>query len=279
MKFRDCVNTLLKSEISEAELRKCECDLLQFVGECEILYGKEVMTFNLHSMLHLCESVRQSGPLWASSTFPFENGIFYFKRHINAPHGVNHQIANLVLKKQFIKSNINDASTVPACRNYCHNLFKPNRLINCVKSDNGVTLIGTGRHDKKIQTVMMNHLDGVQIPVKVFNRCIYKEIVLRSTSYIRLQKTDDTVVQIKSKKIIKIHSFVLVNNTCYLYGREMLITPWMFKGRVQLDHLFEVQDTEGDVLIVNAENVQCKVIHFSTGIKDYIAFFPKNLGM
>ncbi|XP_024872559.1 uncharacterized protein LOC112455088 [Temnothorax curvispinosus] len=32
----------------------------------------------------------------------------------------------------------------------------------------------------------------------------------------------------------------------------------MFKGRVQLDHLFEVQDTEGDVLVVNAENVQCK---------------------
>lgn len=104
--------------------------------------------------------------------------------------------------------------------------------------------------------------------------------MLCSTSYIRPQKTNDTVVQIKSKKIMKIHSIVLVNNTCYLYGREMLIIPWTFKGRVQLDHLFKVHDTEGDVLVVNAVNVQCKVtLHFSTGINDYIAFFPKNLGM
>lgn len=140
--FVRSINILLKNEISKTELRKCECDLLQFVEECEILYGEEVMTFNLHSMLHLCESVRQSGPLWATSTFPFENGIFHFKRHINAPHGVSHQIANLVLKKKLIQSNIDNISTVPACRNYCHNLFKPTRLINCIKSDNGVTLIG-----------------------------------------------------------------------------------------------------------------------------------------
>lgn len=44
------VNTLfilLKSNISQDDLQKCEVNLLRFVAEFEILYGEEYVTFNI----------------------------------------------------------------------------------------------------------------------------------------------------------------------------------------------------------------------------------------
>ncbi|KYN18244.1 hypothetical protein ALC57_09446 [Trachymyrmex cornetzi] len=46
------VYILLQTDISEENLLQCELDLVRFVGECEILYGEEVITFNMHSVLH-----------------------------------------------------------------------------------------------------------------------------------------------------------------------------------------------------------------------------------
>lgn len=66
---------LLKSEISEAELVQCEKDLCQFVIDYEKYYGEENMTFNVHTLLHVVQSVRQTGPLYINSAFPYENHI------------------------------------------------------------------------------------------------------------------------------------------------------------------------------------------------------------
>lgn len=102
--------------------------------------------------------------------------------------------------KKLIQSNIDKASNTPACRNYCHGLFQPRRLINSVKTENGVTLVGAGKYEKNIETVMMDYIDGMRTPIEVFNRCIYKGIVLRSSAYTHPKRTDDTVVQLKSGK-------------------------------------------------------------------------------
>ncbi|CAD6241379.1 GSCOCG00002706001-RA-CDS, partial [Cotesia congregata] len=68
------IHTLLKRTITESEILRSEYDLLKFVGEFQSIYGLGAMTFNIHSLLYLGESVRRSGPLWETSAFPFENG-------------------------------------------------------------------------------------------------------------------------------------------------------------------------------------------------------------
>ena len=37
------------------------------------LSGKQFQTFNVHQLLHLAEVVRDLGPLWSNSCFPFED--------------------------------------------------------------------------------------------------------------------------------------------------------------------------------------------------------------
>lgn len=61
--FVRSIHTLLSMNITENDLIRCEIDLITFVGDCQTIYGKGAMTFNLHSLLHVVQSVRESGPL------------------------------------------------------------------------------------------------------------------------------------------------------------------------------------------------------------------------
>lgn len=53
------------------------------------LSGKQFQTFNVHQLLHLAEVVRDLGPLWSNSCFPFEdyNGdlrdLFHGTKNVN----------------------------------------------------------------------------------------------------------------------------------------------------------------------------------------------------
>ena len=53
----------------------------------EKLYGAASVSFSVHLLMHMAESVRNWGPLWATSTFPFEsfNGTLlrFFNGHLH----------------------------------------------------------------------------------------------------------------------------------------------------------------------------------------------------
>ena len=80
--FVNSIYTLSKEIITEAEVNKCEEDLMIFVATFQELYGAQAMTFNVHILLHLVESVRRSGPLWSTSAVSFERSIFLLKRSL-----------------------------------------------------------------------------------------------------------------------------------------------------------------------------------------------------
>ena len=84
---------LLQDSITEEELRVCEEKFLVFVAKYQEMFGNSVMTFNIHGLSHLVQSVRMTGPLWTSLIFPFQGAIFYLKRAITGPKGVYGQIA------------------------------------------------------------------------------------------------------------------------------------------------------------------------------------------
>ncbi|EFN72341.1 hypothetical protein EAG_12648, partial [Camponotus floridanus] len=45
----------------------------KFVKNIEVLYGMELMKFNVHLLLHIPNSVKDFGALWAWSAFPYES--------------------------------------------------------------------------------------------------------------------------------------------------------------------------------------------------------------
>ncbi|XP_074098523.1 uncharacterized protein LOC141527112 isoform X2 [Cotesia typhae] len=272
------IYTLMTDNISEEDLLLCKINLLQFVRDCQLIYDVNSMTFNLHSLLHVVESVRQSGPLWSSSAFPFESMIFLIKRYITGVSGVSNQIVNSILKEKNIRCNIDYNTESVKCRNYCKDLFKPRKLKNCTRSDDHALLIGTEKSpDDQLILLMHQYFDNTH-STKVYDRCIYNKMVLRSTAYTRPTKTNDTVVQLDTKKFIRINGFFSLNNTCYLYGNQILTVQTDFQSNVQLSHILQVRSIRQEILIASIQSIRTKVIFFSTGENDYICFSPKNLG-
>lgn len=67
--------------------------LFAFVERCApALYESTAATFNVHSLLHLSDSVRYLGLLWANSTFTFEGGNCKLVKYITAANGLPHQV-------------------------------------------------------------------------------------------------------------------------------------------------------------------------------------------
>lgn len=69
------VHILLQDSATLVDVDAAERSLQEFVVGVHTLYGEEYCTFNVHQLLHLCDAVRNFGPLWAFSCFRFESNI------------------------------------------------------------------------------------------------------------------------------------------------------------------------------------------------------------
>lgn len=66
----------------------------KFVLNFEKLYGATNASFNAHLLIHVAASVRNWGPLWATSTFPFESFNGTLLRFFSGTTHVPTQIVN-----------------------------------------------------------------------------------------------------------------------------------------------------------------------------------------
>ncbi|KAM7306446.1 uncharacterized protein ISCGN_010150 [Ixodes scapularis] len=56
-KLSQAIHILLRETITADEIKRAENLLIDFVGRCEALYGVASLTFNVHQLLHLPNSV------------------------------------------------------------------------------------------------------------------------------------------------------------------------------------------------------------------------------
>ena len=106
------VHNLSKDVITEEDLLIAEECLNKFVLSVGALYGGRYMTMNVHSLLHLVDSVRSNGPLFTCNCFVFEDLNGYLMDCIHGTLGVDTQLVNTIcllqsapiLKESFINN-------------------------------------------------------------------------------------------------------------------------------------------------------------------------------
>lgn len=54
--------------------------LRTFVNNAAVLYGRDMMVYNVHGLIHLADDVRRFGCLDNFSAFPFENSLMSIKK-------------------------------------------------------------------------------------------------------------------------------------------------------------------------------------------------------
>lgn len=100
------IYTSLKSNITPQELIVAEKKLRDFVDLYQILFEKKNMVMNIHLLTHLVESVKNLGPLWAYSAFPFEKNNGCLLKLVKGKTDVIHQITNKYIMKKSLDATI-----------------------------------------------------------------------------------------------------------------------------------------------------------------------------
>ena len=80
------LNILFSANISKLDLLTAEDYLIKFLHDFDDVYGDEYLTLNFHYLIHLADMVRNHGPLWTMTCFPFES---YNKIFTSFIHGTN----------------------------------------------------------------------------------------------------------------------------------------------------------------------------------------------
>jgi hypothetical protein len=93
---------MLQDSISPSDLDTCEKMIVQFVVMFPALYAERYATLNVHQLLHLPQCVRDLGPLWCYSCFPFEDANGQLMKMFHGTQFVDRQIVNAVSAMQRI---------------------------------------------------------------------------------------------------------------------------------------------------------------------------------
>lgn len=259
--FVKCMYTLHQTCITNAELEQCEEDLMKFIAMTECLYSVNAMRYNIHSLLHAVESVRQSGPLWATSAFAYESNIYLLKKLVNGPKGVEQQIANKLLQMLLHTCGGNSNALTSTAGIFCRKLFSKKRFTDTGEIVEGVLFVGSG---------ISSSADEI-----IYERCVYKGRIFHTEEYGRSKNWDDSYIMLRCGKmgqILQIHRSA--DCTCHLTIKELPVRKLIIDD-IELPHIWQVQsmDINNDRCFVPITDV-VKIVFIDFGGQQYVCTIP-----
>lgn len=239
------VYKLLRPKIPLNTLTSIEGDLIKFVAEYGILYGLHRVTMNVHRLLHLVDSVKYSGPLWATSLFSFESNNAYILRFINGSKDILLQIACKYSLASCLSNNNKNT----------------NEQKQEVKLKNPIEVL-LNEEQKAIF-----HYLGI-LNVKAFASMNYNNIKYTSINYTLAKLTADYFVKLEDDMYVKI-LFYLKHS---VLGNLMMIQR--FEVYTHFHQFVELIEDVYDV--VDVALIKEKVIYLKQNHKHYVVERPNS---
>ena len=198
---------LLQENISSDDLNESSRLLHKFVFECEEKYGEKCMTFNVHQLLHLPESVYNWGPLWAHNGYPFENGNGEIVKTIHAANGVASQVHRFISFKNCF-SYILSLKEYEMCSPYVQKFFDKldGKLKHSFKTE-------TCRYTQSsvLSNVVMSHYQNRFEFYRAFKRIIKDKCVYATCEKVN-KRSSNSFAQLKNGSFIQCVQFLYDEN-------------------------------------------------------------------
>ncbi|XP_033122015.1 uncharacterized protein LOC117121027 [Anneissia japonica] len=210
---------LLDDDVSIDMINNSELLLMKFVLDAEEIYGKEYITYNMHLLTHMADSVRNWGPLWSISCFAFES--------------MNHKLGKMISGTQHIEKQI--AHKFLLCRTLPHiaiNSFQGNFYIKdyfvktlnhfplskfIEKEESGVLLRGAPKLFKLTDNEMyllhdMGYTNNIALG---YDKVSFAGIKITTDKHVhKLRKRNDCYVFLKDKTVAIVKKCFLVCVSC-----------------------------------------------------------------
>lgn len=225
-------NCLLYADYAESLLKS-------YVSGCSFLYGPESITFNVHSLLHLANDVRQHGCLDEISSFPFENKLQKLKNLIRKSGKPLQQAVNRL-------SEIEKGRSIIALSHLSVDQTSIQSELTLCKPHSG-------------GPVVYPHTRGQQ-----FQSLSYRNIYLCT-----LSDAENCVFLSGCNNVLKIENFIKFEKRIYLVGRKFLKKEDMFKYPLpsSLINEFVVSDLSPTLECFPLQSVNCKAFRIPLSIE------------
>ncbi|KAL7296786.1 hypothetical protein TKK_0010189 [Trichogramma kaykai] len=256
------VHLLMHDKITVEQLQRANDLLKEFVSLTQHHYHEYAMTYNVHQLIHVPQSVADWGPLWAHIGYVFESGNGDIIRTVHAAKGVINQISRNI------------------CKNRCLSILENNIKLN-VQESPVVELIDRIKNRYTVKSYKLNnsryfgkkfipteetllHLDIQLANAHVYRR-LYKENVLYQSCKKICLRSDSSYAQLDNAKFVQIVEFVVdtVNLTQYVICKEVSV-------EATENFVFKIANVEDELIYVPTEMLKKICVHMQVGRKRFI---------
>lgn len=240
------VYTLLKIKISHTEVDQTETMLHKFVRDHQHLFGKESMVMVVHLLKHLSDTVRNLGPLWCNSTFPFERNNGCLLKLINGTTDVLHQISSKYTLSKSLPKEFKKAESKMFLGKSCE-IVETSLEFECVDSS-----------EKFIYS---------NATLSVYKRIKLNNVIFTSLLYTRPRRTIDYFIGLKDETTIGMARFYFQHK-----GKSYVLIE-KFEIIDNIYHIAKVFKTDQNIL-APIEHINKKFIFMKVGVNQYITLQP-----
>lgn len=283
--FVAAMEILLQDCISPAMLREAKKLLTKFVFWFENLYGKQYMHYNIHLLRHLADNVENWGPIWADSTFPFENQNRLLMQMKKSNYRIAEQIVHRLMIYQQIPLLANEDCVSKDVVDFCNGLHKKRlkkvqRVKDCILLGFGKPHILTQRELRCVKRVIdvEKIVECTKYLKMVYNDCRYT-----SASYKRCKKTNDSIFQTKADE------YGMITNICRIEAEDTDNVIIFFKAidvgnasivandDVAITHLVECQQRNNSLCCMDHQQLHRTCLISSLNGKYFLGTISKGV--
>lgn len=273
--------------VSAAQINIAHVLLVHFVRGVEKLYGPNFMSYNVHILNHLAESVSRWSSVQYVSTYAYENGNGELKDVLHAHRGIPHQIQRFLSQKQALQILKNHFSSA-----------KTNEFIESISSKPhmdkafrvGDDSILTGSSTRLVptdeETFLLGEFAIESETCEVYAKMIHNKCVYTSNSIQKKSITDNSVAVLHSGVVVLIHKIVYDRSSekifCFCVNLN-LETFLKFPSHIAVlpkDHCIHIVTHESARLrIVPISDLKCVCCRSFMNDKQYVSRMPNLLNV
>ncbi|KAH9383003.1 hypothetical protein HPB48_023638 [Haemaphysalis longicornis] len=258
---------LLKSKIEESEVFLAGEMLKKFVEGVPTLYNDAALTFNVHQLVHLAKSVRMTGPMWVTSTFPFEGGNGDLLKLVSAAKGVPQQIAERCVMRESLQSLKRLVPLSPFLRG------RQRAIAGKKTGQEQSGVLGAPLPPFPLEDRVEQLITAVVGPVTAvceFLRVRINGVVMHSAKYERPERTCSEYFESTDGKLCRVLGIFRVNGEVLLLCQELIsersFTPFIF----QVEH----PPRNVGLCVLLQENFLSPCVYIDVKSKAFLARIP-----
>ena len=211
----EAIYILLKESLKQEDVLLAENLLENFIASFTTHYEKRLLTLNFHLLLHLPDNVRELGPIWAYSCFPFEDANGFLLKLVKGTQSVHSQLIDTMSIMHGLpfleKTVVREGSEVDKLlKRIKHN--DPKRITKLQREIwalGKMTKLDVDDLSQDCYTALANFIEGPPSgSVFKFKRIKLRGQVFHSTEYTRVKIRNSYTINYKENGNIK---FGLVN--------------------------------------------------------------------